>query len=529
MSSPCTMFPTSGFRPLSPALRHSKDAQRCSPTSTWQDRMDSFARRALKRSLCLGACTPTVKSIQRLLRGISPLFLTFVQTRSARHAKLDTDNVQGLTMVRMRFMKEVFFFNLTTVNNLKIHLDNDFYPHVTTATQLADPTKQSNVVSNIVFSRVGFNILEVEDNLGSSHFNVGQAKKAVLLGDPGTTKWHTEYHKGMHGAIQIAAKAQDKVDEQVQKIKDMSGDATQEVYRFNAFACPGEVTGHKHFGWVDGITQPGVEGWDTDKSVTLGQAIVKPGVILLGGKGAPIDLSPLQENATLGADTVRRNNFTFDHPKDSAKNPTCYVVIFLTDPKLQRIRLLGSILPTIPNSNVKWLSLRTGSLSNRGSSSHRANSFTAPSYPEGSNTDVDAVIGSLNQEPPGEAPRILTDFVTTRGGEYFSLPVLALKGRIAEMLMNGVTVNPASTSMSLMGLMSSSANATAVTTRASSGSASSASATLTSSSSAASSSSTGSSGGNMGDMEGMDTEASSRLSEPLVEKRTHRSVSGLDS
>ncbi|KAL0575541.1 dye-decolorizing heme-containing peroxidase [Marasmius crinis-equi] len=545
----------------------------------------------------------------------------------ARHVKLDTDNIQGLTMVGMRFMKEVFFFfNVSVVHNFKIHLANDFYPLVTTATQLADPVKQPNVAVNIAFSRVGLNLLEVEDDLGDPHFNVGQAEDAVLLGDPGTSRWHPEYQKGVHGVIQVAGKAQDMIDEQVQKIKDIFGDAMQEVYRLNAFARPGDGMGHEHFGWVDGITQPGVEGWDTDKTVTPGQAIVKPGVILLGEEGdnitrptwakdgsflcwrqlqqlvpeyhqyldqnapdvsglsrdesvhlfgsrmmgrwksgAPIDLSPLKENATLGADTVRRNNFTFDHPEfgsafDIKTNQTwCPFSAHILRSRPRAHSASGNSSEDLVNTHMMRGGLPYGPEVTKDEAAQikssddpkleRGMAFAAyqstlehgfifsqnklvdnTNYPEGTNTGVDAVIGSLNQGPPGDAARTITgmnwnnhsepiniykDFVVTRGGEYFfSPPVSAIKGRIAEMVMNGFTVNPATTSMSLMGPMSSSAGVSTTaadssvrSASASSGnmsSAGSATATTTSSSSATSSSSTGSSGGGMGGMEGMD-------------------------
>ncbi|KAL0569478.1 dye-decolorizing heme-containing peroxidase [Marasmius crinis-equi] len=537
----------------------------------------------------------------------------------ARHVKLDTDNIQGLTMVGMRFMKEVyFFFNVSVVHNFKIHLANDFYPLVTTATQLADPAKQPNVAVNIAFSRVGLNLLEVPDDLGDPHFNVGQAEDAVLLGDPGTSRWHPEYQKGVHGVIQVAGKAQDKIDEQVQKIQDIFGDAMKEVYRLNAYARPGDAMGHEHFGWVDGITQPGVEGWDTDHSVTPGQAIVKPGVILLGEEGdntprptwakdgsflcwrqlqqlvpeyheyldqnapnvdglsrdeavhlfgsrmmgrwksgAPIDMSPLRENATLGADTLRRNNYTFDHPEFGSafdlktnqtwcpfsahvlrSRPRAHSATENSPEDLVNTHMMRGGLPYGPEvtkdeaAQVKSSDdpkLERGmafaayqSTLEQGFIFAQNKLVDTKDYPVGSNTGVDAVIGSLNQGPPGDAARTITgmnwnnhsepiniykDFVVTKGGEYFfSPPVSAIKGRIADMLMNGVTVNPASTSVALMGPMSSSAGATSAATSSgsvSSGSASSvgsATATATSSSSAASSSSTGSSGGDMGDM-----------------------------
>ncbi|KAL0572805.1 hypothetical protein V5O48_009161 [Marasmius crinis-equi] len=295
----------------------------------------------------------------------------------ARDAKLNTDDIQGLTMVGMRFMMETFlFFNVTDVHNFKLKLGSDFHPRVTTATQLADPNNSAPVAVNIAFSQRGLTTLEITDDLGDPNFKRGQAEDAVTLGDPGTVKWREPYQKGVHGVIQIASKEMDKITAEIDAIKSLFGSSFQEVYRLHAHARPGTGMGHEHFGWVDGITQPAVEGWDTAATTFPGQKVVPPGVILLGEEGdkvqrpawaksgsflcwrqleqlvpefhkyinesappvqglnedearhlfgsrmmgrwksgAPIDITPFKEDETLGADPQRRNNFTFDHPE----------------------------------------------------------------------------------------------------------------------------------------------------------------------------------------------------------------------
>ncbi|KAK1223999.1 dye-decolorizing heme-containing peroxidase [Marasmius sp. AFHP31] len=467
----------------------------------------------------------------------------------ARHIRLNTDEIQGLTMVGMRFMREAFvFFNVTNVHTFKTKLAAELHPRITTATQLADPVKQPMVAVNIAFSAKGLELLEVTDDLGDPNFKVGQGNDAVMLGDPGTTKWHEPYQKGVHGVLQVAG-MQNMIEDEYEKIKSIFGDAFQEVYRLDAFARPGEGKGHEHFGWVDGITQPGVEGWDTDKTVTPGQAIVKPGVILLGEEGddvsrpdwaksgsflcwrqlqqlvpeyhqyldanapdvaglsrdesvhlfgsrmmgrwksgAPLDLSPLHENVTLGADVVRRNNFTFDHPEfgqefDLKTNQTWCPFsahILRSRPRahsgnpedLVKTHMLRGGLPYGPEvtrdeqSTVKSSDdpkLERG-MAFAAYQSNLAQGFifaqkqlvNNKNYPEGTNTGVDAVIGSLNNGLTGDTQRtimgmdwnnhsspinIYKDFVVTRGGEYFfSPPVSAIKGKLAEMHMNGTTM-----------------------------------------------------------------------------------------
>ncbi|KAK1229831.1 dye-decolorizing heme-containing peroxidase [Marasmius sp. AFHP31] len=295
----------------------------------------------------------------------------------SRAIQLDTNNIQGLAMVGMRFMMiEFVFFNIKNAETFKSKLGGDFFPHVTTAAQLANAATQPDVAANIAFSQKGMSLLGVNDDLGDPNFKAGQAADAIRLGDPGTTKWHKEYQDGIMGVLSIASKDMNKIKAELEAIKGIFGDSLEVAYTLHAHARPGAGMGHEHFGWVDGITQPAIEGWDTDATITPGQFIAKPGVILLGEEGdnvprpawaksgsflawrqleqlvpefhkylnetapdveglsrddavhlfgsrmngrwksgAPIDLAPFREDEALGADPLRRNNFNYDHPE----------------------------------------------------------------------------------------------------------------------------------------------------------------------------------------------------------------------
>lgn len=142
-------------------------------------------------------------------------------------------------------MREAFvFFNITSVHGFKTKLGGEIYQRITTAAQLADPVKQPMVAVNIAFSAKGLQVLEVTDDLGDPNFKTGQGNDAVMLGDPGTTKWHDSYQKGVHGVLQVAG-MQKMIDEEVKNIKAIFGDAFQEVYRLDAFARPGAGKGHE--------------------------------------------------------------------------------------------------------------------------------------------------------------------------------------------------------------------------------------------------------------------------------------------
>ncbi|KAL0565547.1 hypothetical protein V5O48_016475 [Marasmius crinis-equi] len=417
-----------------------------------------------------------------------------------RDVKLNTDDIQGLTMVGMRFMMETFyFFNINDAAAFKSKLGKDFHPLVTTATQLLDATAQPDVAINIGFSAKGLSTIGVNDDLGDPNFATGQAADAVSFGDPGTVLWREPYRKGIHGIIQVAGKEMAGIEGAWENIKSIFGDSISEVHKLHAHARPGAGKGREHFGWVDGITQPAVEGWDTEKTIAPGQMVVKPGVILVGEdgdnvsrpawaksgsflswrqleqlvpefhrylnetafdvpgltrdesihlfgsrmvgrwkSGAPIDLSPFREDAELGADPTRRNNFNFDHPEFGSGFTIQTNQTFCPfSAHILRSRPRGHFKPEHPTSHMMRGGLPYGpevtdaeqssAKTSEDPAFERGMAFAAyqsslaqgfifvqrelvnnKDFPAGSNTGVDAIIGALNTGPPGDAPRTVT-------------------------------------------------------------------------------------------------------------------------
>ncbi|KAL0069159.1 dye-decolorizing heme-containing peroxidase [Marasmius tenuissimus] len=479
----------------------------------------------------------------------------------SRAISLDTNNIQGLAMVGMRFMMIDFvFFNIVDPKTFKAKLKGDFFPHVTTAAQLANPATQPAVAANIAFSQKGMTLLGVNDNLGDPNFKTGQAADAIRLGDPGTTKWHKEYQKGVMGVLSIASKDMDKMKAELESIQKIFGSSLQVAYTLHAHARPGAGMGHEHFGWVDGITQPAVEGWDTAATITPGQFVAKPGVILLGEEGdnvprpawaksgsflcwrqleqlvpefhkylnetapdvkglsrddavhlfgsrmngrwksgAPIDLAPFREDEALGADPLRRNNFNYDHPELKGFNMKTNQTMCPFSAHILRSRPRGHIKPEHPTSHMMRGGLPYGpegtsfrvytvygiekliteiavtdkeqaakkTFSDQDPTLERGMAFAAyqsnlengfifiqdslvnnPDFPAGTKTGVDPIVGSTNKGTVGDSLRVVKgmdwndhnkainiqkDFVVTRGGEYFfSPPVSAIKGRLAQ-------------------------------------------------------------------------------------------------
>ncbi|KAF7291858.1 Fungal peroxidase [Mycena indigotica] len=306
-------------------------------------------------------------------------------TAAASTVGLNLTNIQGDVLIGMKKNKELFFFfGITDGAKFKSSLKSVILPRVTTTTQLLDVSKQPNTALNIAFSQTGLKALNITDNLGDSAFSQGQFANAANLGDPGTTNWVKQFiGTSIHGVLLLASDTLDKCESELTAIKNQLAkcNCVKELYRLEGAARPGSEQGHEHFGFLDGISNPAVEGFQTPLP---GQAVVPPGEILVGesgdslqasrpswakdgsflafrqlkqlvpefnkfladnpirtGKltrqqgsdlmgarmvgrwksGAPVFLSPLVDDPNLGADPHRNNNFTYAKPGQTFSDP----------------------------------------------------------------------------------------------------------------------------------------------------------------------------------------------------------------
>ncbi|KAL0066368.1 dye-decolorizing heme-containing peroxidase [Marasmius tenuissimus] len=289
---------------------------------------------------------------------------------------LNLDDIQGDVLIGMKKSKELFFFfGITDVAAFKSKLGTDIHGRITSTTKLLDKTTQPDTAVNIAFSQSGLTALGINDNLQDRNFRSGQLSDAGVLGDPGTGNWVSGFvGTRVHGVILLASDTLSNIDDELKSIQSALGSSITEIHRLQGAARPGDQEGHEHFGYMDGISQPAIEGFDIDNRKP-GQFVAKPGAILLGEdgdsasrpswaksgsflafrqlkqrvpefnkfvadnalsvpglsrqenidlfgartvgrwkSGAPIDLAPLRDDLALGKDRDRNNNFTFNHP-----------------------------------------------------------------------------------------------------------------------------------------------------------------------------------------------------------------------
>jgi len=300
------------------------------------------------------------------------------------------------------------------------------------------------------------------------------------------------------------------------------GNSIVEIHRLQGAARPGDQAGHEHFGFMDGISQPAINGFtvspmpgqqildlgtfllgETGDSVTrpawakdgsflafrqlkqlvpefstfltenpineTGVLTAEQGSALLGARmvgrwksGAPVDLSPLFDDPVLAADPNRNNNFTFAHTGENilSNQTRCPFSAHIRktrpradfNPMNTVNHIIRAGIPYGPEvtdaesaSGVSDSSLERG-LAFVAYQSSLANGFhflqqrwaNNPGFIFGK-TDptpgADPIIGALagaqrivsglDPTDPNHDITLVTDFVVSRGGEYFFSPSLS--------------------------------------------------------------------------------------------------------
>ncbi|KAK0435361.1 peroxidase TAP [Armillaria borealis] len=317
------------------------------------------------------------------------------------HQSLDFNNIQGDVLGGLpKKTQTCLFFRITNVILFKAQLKL-FIPLVkTTAQVVADrkaiddhkkktphgekPALIPMVGVNIAFSRFGIDKLGITDAdaLDDSAFKSGQLKDAALnLGDKvgadSLPDWEPAFKEKIDAVILIAGDSHLTVSKKLLETRALFGLSIHEVTNVQGDVRPGAVSAHEHFGFLDGISNPSVIGFDKDpppgpKPVRAGallagedgdsraatrpgwakdgsflvfrylfqlvpefddflkkHPIIAPGLSpedgseLRGARmvgrwksGAPIDITPLKDDPELAADPQRNNDFRYQGERD---------------------------------------------------------------------------------------------------------------------------------------------------------------------------------------------------------------------
>ncbi|KAF7291871.1 Peroxidase 2 [Mycena indigotica] len=243
--------------------------------------------------ICVAVVSAATTSLHRRKSSIlidpdaQPSLPTVKQAKVAASAVgLNLTNIQGDILIGMKKKKELFFFfGIADATAFKSNLKTHILPLVTNTPELLSVSTQPVTALNIAFSKKGLDALGVTDGLGDTPFANGQLASASALGDPGTTNWVPQFTStGIHGVILLASDTLDNINDSLTTLKSNLGSSITEIYSLQGAARPGAEEGHEHFGYLDGISNPAVQGF---QSPLPGQAVVQPGEILVGEAGDP--------------------------------------------------------------------------------------------------------------------------------------------------------------------------------------------------------------------------------------------------
>ncbi|KDR78229.1 hypothetical protein GALMADRAFT_65104 [Galerina marginata CBS 339.88] len=316
---------------------------------------------------------------------------------------LKLDNIQGDVLSGLPKKTEtLFFFQITDPIKFRQEL-RTFIPLIKTVAGVLkdrdaiDKHKKCHGSSlqphlipmvgvNIAFSHFGFEKLQIDDSkLLDTAFLSGQKLDAgANLGDKGSGSgtnfipdWEEPFKQEIHGVILLAGDSHATVDKKLAEIKHIfrvgeHSASIKEITSVRGDSRPGDQSAHEHFGYLDGVSNPQIIGFD--QNPPPGPAPVRPGAIVMGEdgdlnqadradwmkdgsflvfrylfqkvpefddfvhsnrlkgpgmtdkegtdllgarlvgrwkSGAPIDITPFQDDPDLGADPQRNNNFHF--------------------------------------------------------------------------------------------------------------------------------------------------------------------------------------------------------------------------
>jgi len=311
---------------------------------------------------------------------------------------IDLDQIQGDVLIGLQKLAEQFlFFQIKDVAGFKTMLRKQIAHRITTTRTVQErefhlrdhkdqgnTTPLPNIGVNLAFTAGGIGKLMPATNngttLGDASFAAGAKGQAKSLGDPvdaagNPTTWVPQFlNAAIDGVFLITGGTDAGVNTEANKLLGILGTTVAVSFQENGDVRPGLEKGHEHFGWLDGVSQPGIKGltmpfpgqrlldpglfafgygptanpplpWMKNGSFmvfrrlkqlvpefddylesqaqTLGMDSVLLGARLVGRwkSGAPIELTPSQDDSTMGPDPQRNNNFDFSDDQGERRCP----------------------------------------------------------------------------------------------------------------------------------------------------------------------------------------------------------------
>jgi Dyp-type peroxidase family len=233
--------------------------------------------------------------------------------------RLPLDEIQGDILVGLTKTAEVFsFFHIADIGAFKHALHSLAKSGITSVAQVQADDKKIKAAkdtasrggkkpkrlkirhANIAFSASGVDKLAPgSSSQMPNEFRAGASAAAARLHDPVSnglpSSWETGFDEAQQdGVLIVTGESLEAAREAVAAIIQTFGGGYHEVHRHIGEVRPDEHRGQEHFGFEDGISQPGIRGLtarenpnDPDQGVP-GQDLLWPGEFIFGRPAQPL-------------------------------------------------------------------------------------------------------------------------------------------------------------------------------------------------------------------------------------------------
>ena len=230
---------------------------------------------------------------------------------------LDLYEIQGDILVRLqKNFQNFIFFKIVDVAAFKTAMRQHVIGRITTTLQAHErdlishrrKTHGDKMIERWLGLNVSFTKNGLTQLLGAAPANLdlsfenGAAEQATALHDPPLSTWVPEFRSDrIDGVFLVTGPDEDFVKNHSQVLLTVLGNSVKEVYSEIGHVRPDAKKGHEHFGFLDGVSQPGIRGLTQRSNPTIepnqglpGQDLIWPGEFVFGYPGQDLN-DPVKE------------------------------------------------------------------------------------------------------------------------------------------------------------------------------------------------------------------------------------------
>ncbi len=238
---------------------------------------------------------------------------------------LDLHEIQGDVLIGLQKNFEDFiFFKILNVPAFKAAMKQHVIGQITTTHEAHDRDQERKMRGKATAPWLGLNVSFTKDGLTkllgpdraklSASFENGAEAASLALNDPPPSTWLSTFTSDtVHGVFFVTGPEETFVTNHSQVLLDHLSDSVKVVYREMGNVRPDAEKGHEHFGFLDGVSQPGIRGLTQRSNPKLepnqglsGQDLIWPGEFVFGYPGQDSN-DPVKKGPPAMAESWLRN------------------------------------------------------------------------------------------------------------------------------------------------------------------------------------------------------------------------------